>query len=241
MRLLTIDDLPHIIELQRAVAAELPEGYIRPKTESDLRAYLDGPLGAAYGVVQADDLLAMSLLRIPNERNPNCASVPFPLVPRDDWPLRACFVESTMVLPGARGRGFQRALLSARLLHAASAQMRWICAGVHLGNTVSWTNLLAKGMAIVGTRSEAGYPVIGLLRGVGELALASDSSDRVSAKAHDSGVVQAVLDDGYIGVRMASDGAVVFHRWLPGLQERIPTVARHAAQCAAREALRSAA
>ena len=133
MRLLTIDDLPHIIELQRAVAAELPEGYIRPKTESDLRAYVEGPIGAQHSGVCRPRFASDSLLRIPNEWYPNCASVPFPLVPRDDWPLRACFAESTMVLPGARGRGFQRALRSARLLHAASAQMRRGCAGVHLG------------------------------------------------------------------------------------------------------------
>ena len=38
--------------------------------------------------------------------------------------------------------------------------MRW---GIHLQNSVSWANLLARGMAIAGIRFDLGYPIIGLL------------------------------------------------------------------------------
>lgn len=212
VRQLTVADLTDIVELRRAVTAELPLGYIRSKTESDLRSYLDGTLGAAYGVCEGDALLAMSLLRVPDEEYPNNAWLPFLRVPEEDWPLRACMVENAMVLPAARGRGFQRVLFDVLLSHAASAQMRWICAAVHFRNSVSWINLLAKKMAIVGIRSDAGYPLVGLLRGVDALMPASDSSDRISVAVRDLSQHQTALQDGYVGARLAPDGAVVYQR-----------------------------
>jgi hypothetical protein len=133
-------------------------------------------------------------------------------VPEDDWPLYACFLENTMVLPAARGRDYQRILLDIRFSHAASTKMRWVCAGVQFRNFVSWANLLAKGMAIVGMRFDLGYPVIGLLRSLDARALTHDSSDQVSIRAHDLSQHQAALQDGYIGVRLASDGAVIYQQ-----------------------------
>lgn len=85
-----------------------------------------------------------------------------------------------MVRPAARGRGHQGTLLDARIAHAASAKMRWICSGVHLQNSLSWANLLAKGMVIAGIRFDYGYPVIGLLRALEAPRLVSNSSDPVS-------------------------------------------------------------
>lgn len=152
VRRLTVADLADVVEIQKGVTDGLPVGFIRSRTESELRAYLDGTLGVAYGVVDGTALLAMSLLRIPDENHPNRTSLPFPRVPERDWPLRACLLENTLVLPTARGRGYQRALLAVRVSHAASARMKWICAGVQLQNSVSWANLLAIGMAIVGIR-----------------------------------------------------------------------------------------
>jgi GNAT superfamily N-acetyltransferase len=215
VRQLTVADLTDIIELQEAVTAGLPVGFIRSKTESELLAYLDGTLGVAYGVVERGivegaALLAMALLRIPDENHPN-NGLPFPLVPAEDWPLCACFLENTMVLPAARGRGYQRTLLDARLSRAASAKMRWICAGVQLQNSVSWANLLAEGMAIAGIRFDPGYPVIGVL-GSFDALLTSDPSDQVSVRAHDHTGHQAALQDGYIGVGLARDGAVLYQR-----------------------------
>lgn len=211
VRQLTVADLTDIVDLQETVTAGLPVGFIRAKTESELRGYLDGTLGVAYGIVEGAALLAMALLRIPNESHPN-AGLPFPLVPEADWPLHACFLENTMVLPAARGRGYQRTLLDARLFHATSPKMKWICAGVHLQNSVSWTNLLAEGMVIAGIRFDPGYPVIGLLASSDASALASDASDQVLVSTRDHARHQAVLQDGYIGVRLASDGAVIYQR-----------------------------
>ena len=210
-RQLTVADLPAMSALQETITAGLPVGFVRSKTESEVRAYLDGTHGVAYGIVEGRALLAISLLRIPDENHPN-AGLPFPLVPEEDWSLCACFLENTMVLPAARGRGYHRILLRARLSHAASAKMRWICAGVHLQNSVSWTNLLAKGMAITGIRFDPGYPIIGLLRSCDAPGLTSDSSDQLSVRAQDPSQHQAALQDGYIGVRFASDGAVIYQR-----------------------------
>jgi hypothetical protein len=200
-----------MVALQEAVIADLPVGFVRSKAESEFRAFLDGTRGISYGIVEDNALLATSLLRIPDKNHPNAGS-PFPLVPEEDWSVCACFLENTMVLPVARGRGYHRILLRARLSHAASAKMRWICAGVHLQNSVSWTNLLARGMAITGIRCDLGYPIIGLLRSFDTLALPSDSNDQVWIRAQDPSQHQAALQDGYIGVRLASDGAVIYQR-----------------------------
>jgi len=57
--------LTDIVELQATVTAELPVGFIRSKAESELRAYLDGTLGVAYGIAEGTALVAMSLHRRP--------------------------------------------------------------------------------------------------------------------------------------------------------------------------------
>lgn len=72
-------------------------------------------------------------------------------------------------------------------------------------------NLLAEGMVIAGIRFDPGYPVIGLLRSFGPLALRSDASDQVSVSAHEPSQHQAALHGGYIGVRLA-DGVVIYER-----------------------------
>ena len=211
VRQLKVADLSAIVGLQETVTAELPVGFVRSKTESEFRTYLDGTRGIAYGIVEGNPLLAISLLRIPDENHPN-VGLPFPLVPEEDWSVCACFLENTMVLPAVRGRGYHRILLRARLAHAASVKMKWICAGVHLQNVVSWTNLLARGMTITGIRFDLGYPIIGLLRSCDALALPSDSNDQVWIRAQDPSQHQAALQDGYIGVRLGSDGGVIYQR-----------------------------
>lgn len=229
VRPLTITDLADILELQATVTAELPLGFIRRKTEPELSLYLNGTLGVAYGIFERATLVAMSLLRVPDQKHPNgglhfaleSAGVVVPAglsqkMTEQDWSLYTCFLENTMVLAAARGRGYQRALLDARIAHAASAGMRWICAGAHLRNSVSWANLLAKGMAIAGIRFDAGYPVIGLLRSFNALTLESDSNDQIVASAHDPSQHQCALQQEYIGVRLGSDGSVIYQRFLHG-------------------------
>jgi len=52
VRQLTIADLTAIVEPQEAVSAELPVGFIRSKTETEVRAYLDRTLGLTCGIVE---------------------------------------------------------------------------------------------------------------------------------------------------------------------------------------------
>jgi GNAT superfamily N-acetyltransferase len=211
VRQLTVADLAAAVELQALITAGLPAGFIWPRTDRELGAYLDGTLGVAYGITEGDVLLAVSLLRVPDSDHP-LVGPRFRLVPEEDWPRHACFLANTMVVPAARGRGYQRTLVGARLAHAASAGMRWMCAGVALRNTISCTNLLAEGLAIADIRCDLGHPIVGLLRPIDAPELTSDPDDRVLVRAHDHVQHQAALQAGYIGVRLAPGGAVVYQR-----------------------------
>jgi GNAT superfamily N-acetyltransferase len=201
-----------IAVLQAAVTAELPPYFLRGKSEADLHHYLDGTHGAAYGIVEDDHLLAMALLRLPSQAHPNAkGDPPFPIVPAADWPCHAAFLENAVVLPAARGRGYQRALLDVRMFRAAVSGMRWICSGANLRNEQSWTNLLSCGMAIVGM-IDIGFPLLGLLTAVDAPDLATDPRDRIAVPVQDRARHQAVLRDGYIGVRRMPDGGHVIYQ-----------------------------
>lgn len=209
---LTPADLADMLALQSAVAADLPAHFLRAKSEDDLRGYLDGRLGVAFGIFDRDAILATALLRLPGADHPNPESdPPFPLVPEADWPHRAAFLENAMVLPAARGRGVQRALLRLRLAHAAAAGMQWVCAGASLRNEASWRNLLAEEMTIVGLVDRA-VPTLGLLTAFDTDALATDPDDRLSVAAQDRAGHQAALGHGYVGVSLAPDGTVTYRR-----------------------------
>jgi GNAT superfamily N-acetyltransferase len=213
VRQLAMPDMLDVFDLEGSVAALAPQGFIRPKDDGEVHGYLDGTLGAAYGVVDGMGLSAVSLLRLPSEAHANGGLTPFPRVPAEHWQHHVAFSENTMVRRAARGRGYQRMLLDARIDHAERAGMKWVCSGVHLDNVVSWSNLMAKGMAIVGIRVDYGYPVIGLLKGFQPGALASDPTDHVLVSLADAKRHEAVLDAGYVGVQPIGD-TVVYQRLL---------------------------
>jgi ribosomal protein S18 acetylase RimI-like enzyme len=237
VRRLTPVDLPAALELQEAASAGLPAGFVRSRSDDDLRAYLDRTLGVAYGILEGTALTAMALLRIPSEEHPNSdAGPPFPRVPAREWPRHAGFLEHAMVLPAARGRGHQRTLLDARLRHAALTGMNWICAGVHLDNAVSLANLLARGLAIVGIRFDTGYPLLGLLGSLDPLRFTTDPYDRMGVLAGDHAGHRDALWDGYVGVRLAAGGVVIYERVL-GESNAMPSRGLgHPAITAARDA-----
>ncbi|MEW6270246.1 MAG: hypothetical protein AB1689_13225 [Thermodesulfobacteriota bacterium] len=220
VRRLSLEDLPAVLALQAAVSGDLPEGFLFSKDDDQLRAHLDGTLGVAFGIAPHDELVAVSLLRVPSDEHPNRSGVPFPLVPPEDWPTRAGFLANTIVHPSVRGRGYQRALLDVRIAHAAAAGMRWICAGVHLDNVVSWANLLARGMVIVGIRFDPGYPIIGLLMTARGEAPASDASDRREVGARDARAHEELLRERYVGVEITRDGTVIYQRLALPLRTR---------------------
>lgn len=195
------------------MTAGLPPGFLFPKTEAEFRAYIDGTLGGAWGIGGGDRLLAAALLRVPGEGRPNLGPR-ICLVPEEDWPLHACFLQNTMVAPAARGRGHQRALLDARVAHAAAVGMRWVCAGISLENVVSWANLLARGMVIADMRSDLGHPILGLLGSSDPSALLSDAKRRTIVRAHDHAQHHAALRDGHVGVRLTRERSVIYQRLL---------------------------
>lgn len=213
IRQLVPTDLPAFLDVQQAACARLPAGYIRARDEAQLSGYLDATAGAAFGVTDGTWLAAVGLLRMPGPADTTATSgKPFPLVPPHDWPQRVCLAENAMVRPAARGYGLQRLLLDARRAHAARAGMRWMCAGVHLQNSRSWSNLLAMGMQIVGIRFDAGYPVLGLSTALASLSPDFDPGDLALVAAHDAPAHESRLNDGYIGVRLAHDGGVIYAR-----------------------------
>jgi hypothetical protein len=228
-------DLNGLLDLQQAVAADLPAGFLRPRSASELAGYLDGTRGVAYGISDGGALAATALLTLPSAAEPGESleaeiakrGVVFSMRLRErisarDWTRATCFLENAMVRREARGRGYQRALLTARLAHAASLDMRWAFAGVHLHNAVSWRNLLAHGMAIVVVRVDPQHPMIGLIRSFDASAVATDPSDRLSVAAHEPSQHQAALLDGYIGVGIGADGGVIYQKLLPAVARSAP-------------------
>jgi ribosomal protein S18 acetylase RimI-like enzyme len=212
-RLLGRTDLPELLALQQDATHGLPEGFFRGKDELGLRAYLDGTLGVAYGIVDGSDVLrAAALLRLPDAAHPNPDAGPrFPIVPAADWPCHAAFLENAMVHPDDRGRGHQRALLDLRIAHAAATGMRWACAASHLHNVASWSNLLARDLVIAGLIERNGQPVIGLLRAIGAARLATDFGENKMVPLRDKARHLAALGDGFVGVARRGD-AVIYRR-----------------------------
>jgi hypothetical protein len=84
---------------------------------------------------------------------------------------------------------------------------------VHLGNRVSWTNLLRAGLAIVGIRDDLGYPVLGLLRGLDSAALKA-TDDVVRVAVSDEPGHRVALRDRRIGLLSADGGQVDYRRLL---------------------------
>lgn len=210
---LTLDDLPDALALQRLVVDGVPEHHLIPKSDADLRAYLDGDRGLAFGVRGAldgrpDALLALSLLRLLTAEKP----LPGPRFPRLPVDEPACFLENTIVHPEARSRGLHRRLLDARFAAAAERGCRWFAGGAHLANRRSWSNLLAAGLAIVGIRVDIGYPAIGLLRAVDPRALATDAADEIAVAADDASAHDAALREDRLGVALRADGTVAYRR-----------------------------
>jgi len=212
MRRLAPADLGDVVALQDAVTAVLPQGYVRRMSDGDLRAFLDGSAGLAYGYGAPGALVCMSFLKIPSARHPNPGGMPFPIVPAEDWERHAGFVANTLVLPEARGRGYQRALLDRRLVDAKAAGMRWLCGGAHLENVVSWRNLVARGFVVAGMRRDYGFPVIGLLYGYDPAALAADPDDALRIPLRDLSAHEAAFAKGYVGVGIDADGSLVYQR-----------------------------
>jgi hypothetical protein len=211
-RLLTAADLPAAIALQRHVENDLPAGFLRGKTESELVAYLGGAVGVAYGVCSGDELLSMGLLRLPARQHP-LAGECFPLVPQADWPLRIAILEHAMVSPSARRSGHQQALICARIAYAKRcAGVRWIGAGVQLANAASWRNLLRGGLVLVKSRTQAGRTLVALLMNVDDATLQTRPSDQRWVIEQDAERHAAALSAGYFGVRPGLGGTVIYQQ-----------------------------
>jgi hypothetical protein len=204
---LTVKDLTALAALQADVAATAPHGYLRPKTDDDLRAIVEGRTGRAFGVRKNGSLIAAGLLTYPAPPPPGMPA--FPRVPIEDWTNHVAFFDNDVVRSDMRGRGLQRVLFDIRLAHARATGRRWFCAGVHAGNVVSWRNLIAKGMAIVGFADFHAYPLVALLRAEHGGALATTGPACLAA-AHDLAAHQRALNEGMIGV--AFDQGVVTYR-----------------------------
>ena len=118
----------------------LPSGFLWPKTEASL-----APTWTARPVLPSASTATEIWPRwhccgfptVPPELHPR-----FPLVPNEDWPRRACGLESTVVSPAARGAATsapdRRPIGACRLDEDAVG----LHAGVRLENAVSWATCL---------------------------------------------------------------------------------------------------
>jgi GNAT superfamily N-acetyltransferase len=212
-RPLTSADLNAIQRLQSEVGAALPAGVLQLKEEHELARYLDGTTGAAFGIFHGGALLAMALVRIPSAAHPNLLP-PLPYVPlsNDTATLYTAVLEHAIVHSQARGRGYQRTLVEVRVAHAKAHGMQWLGAGAALANVVSWRNLLASGLAIVGIRVREGRAYIGLLRPLSAGALVSSVTDQRLVRAEDADAHLRAQEAGYIGTALTSSGLVVYQR-----------------------------
>jgi predicted GNAT superfamily acetyltransferase len=208
-RQLVMADFDAVSALQNEVAAATPSGFLRVKTVAEINAFLNGEIGAGFGIFNNTRLLAMGFIRTSMADHPY-QGPPFPRVPKEDWPNNSAFLENTIVAPTARGRGFQRALIDLRTAHAKAAGARLVCSGAHLGNKISWRNLLASGMAIVGIRVTNGQAVIGLLKSFDDNALRSSITNLRLVAADDTDGHLDAMERGYIGKRMTTWGYVVY-------------------------------
>jgi GNAT superfamily N-acetyltransferase len=215
-RKLEVTDLDAILALQREVNTDLPAGFVRFKDESQLLAYLNGELGAAFGLFDGRALLAIALLRIPSLDHPHQLE-PLPrILPKEDWSLHTAVYESAMVAPHARGRGYQRMLLDACVVHAKAVGMRWVGGGSRLDNVLSWRNMLVNGMTIVGVRIHQGQAFVGLLQSIErEDALDTSFTDFRLVSAKDAVEHMRALDAGYLGTALTPFDAVIYQRCLP--------------------------
>ena len=189
--------------LQARIALATPPGHLRDRTRDEFADIFSGKRGAAFGMRDdAGELIAMGLL-VTMDGRPDGPS--FPRIPAEDWAQHCAFMESTMVLPHARGRGYQRLLLHMRMAEAKARGVRWFCAGVHRSNAPSLRNLIATGFAVVGMRGDC---VFGLLRRADGAPLAMDAEDLKCAPLAAAEPHQRALRGNYIGVRTHGDALV---------------------------------
>jgi hypothetical protein len=233
-------DLPAILALQQAVLADLPAGFVRVRSAAEWAGFLDGTRGVVYGIAGAGALSAAALMMLPSAEAPGepledeiaKRGVVFSRglrarISERDWSRATGFLGNAMVRPEARRRGHQRALIAARLAHAAAAGMRWIFSGVHLHNGTSWRNLLAQGLAIAALRADPRHPLLGLIRGIDPLAVATDAGDRRRFAAHETSQHEAALVEGYLGVGTTPAGSVVYERLLPARVAEVPSARKY--------------
>lgn len=237
VRLLSSDDIVAIEQLNEAVKLTLPRGFLREKSADERMSYLTGERGAAFGVFEpspglgtehgTDDLVAMALVRMPTKEAPNLPD-DVPYLSAHEWQHHTAMLENAMVAPAKRGRGYQRALIEARIRIAAKLGMRWVFTGVLLRNTMSLRNLIASGMVIVGTRKMNGEQVMGLVHRTQHARDASDAphGDTLNVIAGSSAIDgkrvvsiddalahERALAEGYLGARLLPSGRVLYQRF----------------------------
>lgn len=217
-RLLRADDLDAILALQDDVMRLGPADRVRMRNAAVLGRYLDASRGLAFGIDAAPGaraLDAVGLLHLPSAVMPN-NEPGMPLVPVADWPLDSALLMGGMVRPARRGRGLQRLLIDCRRRAALAVGMRWVCAGVVLGQVASISNLMRSGFVITGIRDEAVGPVLALVSSASGRSVATAADRRASVGLADARSIARLLADGHAGVCVAS-GALQFERLIPSL------------------------
>nr|WP_144347409.1 GNAT family N-acetyltransferase [Pandoraea pnomenusa] len=143
LRKRVIDSLPH------------PDLYVPEVDEISFINNHCGAAGESIGIFSGDDLIAYAMLGLPEDEGEGTFAHALDI---GSTPLNeTAYLSSCMVLPGFRGHGLQRALISSRMTLARILGRGRCIAIVSPHNHISRQNLLDSGLHLIGTRDVDGH------------------------------------------------------------------------------------
>jgi GNAT superfamily N-acetyltransferase len=147
-RLLRANSLSMVMDLRQEVLTSLPLADLYAR-EADELAFVNRHLGSAgetLGVFDGSTLIAYAMLGLPDATATGNLTELLPIGGNDL--AHSAIIASCMVRPKYRGKGLQRALISARLERARAHERTQCVAAVSLHNHASRHNLMQEGMRI---------------------------------------------------------------------------------------------
>jgi len=200
VRMLTVGQFDPLVSLRKRVISALdhPDLYV---PEVDEQAFIDahcGSRGESIGVFSGRDLVAYAMLGLPEDRDSDATEEIF--FNLDTATLkRTGYLSSCMVLPGFRGLGIQRALISSRQMLAKVLGRDQCMAIVSPYNHISRQNLFEADLRIVAA-SKVGGRMRQIMSSSPKTTAASEWVDLTSVQADDIETQQNLLQRGFHGV-----------------------------------------
>lgn len=214
VRMLSNFHFEPLVSLRKRVVDALPDPdqYVPEIDEPSFINDHCGAHGESIGVFSSNDLIAYAMLGLPDDEDTNTFPQALNLNPVEL--TRTAFLSSCMVLPGFRGHGLQRALISSRLALARVLGRDRFVAMVSPINHISRQNLFESGLRIVAT-CEVGGHMRQIMSASPELKPSEDWQDLTPVEAHDIDAQTSLIGEGFHGIaqtRLGNDVSLVFGR-----------------------------